>query len=79
MFSFRIIDTADGNQVIDHTLYTPYDSLTPIKMMEYIEVDKQIFAMERAKRQQKQVKYKWKFVKKFMHKLEYFFKTIKIN
>ena len=79
MFSFRIIDTADGNQVIDKTLYTPYDSLTPSKMMEYIEVDKQVFAMERAKRQQRQVKCKWKFVRKFLHKLEYLFRTIRIN
>ena len=29
MFNFRIINTADGNQIIDRNLKTPYDALTP--------------------------------------------------
>lgn len=29
MFNFRIITTADGNQIIDRNLKTPYDALTP--------------------------------------------------
>ena len=37
MFNFRIITTADGNQIIDRNLKTPYDALTPTQMMEYME------------------------------------------
>lgn len=46
MFDFRIIDTPDGNQVIDPSLKTPYDSLTPSKMIDYIEMDKQMTYMD---------------------------------
>ena len=42
MFNFRIIDTADGNQIIDRNLKTPYNALTPTQMLEYIEVDNQL-------------------------------------
>lgn len=33
MFNFRIIDTVDGNQIIDRNLKTPYNSLTPVQMV----------------------------------------------
>ena len=46
MFNFRLINTPDGNQTIDTTLKTPYDSITAIVMMEYIEVDNQLAYME---------------------------------
>lgn len=36
MFNFRIITTADGNQIIDRNLKTPYEALTPTQMVEYI-------------------------------------------
>lgn len=52
MFNFRIIDTQDGNQVIDTTLKTPYDVLTPFQMEEYIEVDTQLDYMDRMKRKE---------------------------
>ena len=39
MFNFRIIDTVDGNQIIDRQLKTPYNALTPTQMVEYMEVD----------------------------------------
>ena len=39
MFEFRIIETADGNQIIDMNLKTPYSTLTPVQMVEYMEVD----------------------------------------
>ena len=52
MFNFRIIDTQDGNQVIDTTLKTPYDALTPFQMEEYIEVDTQLDYMDRMKRKE---------------------------
>ena len=60
MFKFRLIDTPDGNQVIDKTLCTPYESLTAIQMVEYIEVDNQLAYMDRIDRKrQAQQKNKW--------------------
>ena len=53
MFNFRLINTPDGNQIIDTTLKTPYSSITPIEMMEYIEVDARLAYMERMERKQK--------------------------
>ena len=47
MFNFRIINTADGNQIIDRNIKTPYDALTPTQMMEYTELDNQMFFMDR--------------------------------
>ena len=46
MFDFRIINTPDGNQIIDPSLKTPYESLSLVKMIEYIEMDKQIAIMD---------------------------------
>jgi len=53
MFNFRIITCPDGTQVIDHSLKTPYSSLTPVQMEEYMEIDTQIAVMERLKRKAK--------------------------
>ena len=53
MFNFRLINTPDGNQIIDTTLKTPYDSITPIEMIEYMEVDARLEYMERMERKQK--------------------------
>ena len=47
MFNFRIIDTADGNQIIDRQLKTPYNVLTPSQMVEYTEMDNQLAYMDR--------------------------------
>lgn len=47
MFDFRIINTADGNQVIDRSLKTPYNALTPLQMVEYQEMDMQLAYMDR--------------------------------
>ena len=47
MFNFRLINTLDGNQIIDTTLKTPYSSLTPLQMVEYIEMDNQLAYMDR--------------------------------
>lgn len=70
MFNFRLINTADGNQIIDTTLKTPYDSITAVEMMEYIEVDNQLAYMERLERkQQREAERKQKFTYKFMHKV----------
>ena len=50
MFNFRIIDTADGNQIIDRNLKTPYNALTPIQMVEYLEMDNRLAYMDRLER-----------------------------
>lgn len=55
MFDFRLIETPDGNQVIDTTLKTPCDSLTPLQMVEYMEIDAHIARMERMERKKKRV------------------------
>lgn len=46
MFNFRIINLSDGNQVIRRDLKTPYDALTPIQMVEYVEMDVQLTIMD---------------------------------
>lgn len=50
MFDFRIIDTPDGNQIIDHNLKTPYNALTPLQMVEYLEMDNRLAYMDRMER-----------------------------
>ena len=53
MFEIRIIDTADGNQIIDRQLKTPYNALTPLQMMEYMEMDAQLSLMDRMERKKR--------------------------
>ena len=70
MFDFRLINTPDGNQIIDFTLKTPYSSLTPIQMVEYTEVDNRLAYMERMERKQaREAEHKRKFTYRFMHKV----------
>ena len=70
MFNFRLINTADGKQIIDTTLKTPYDSITPIEMIEYIEMDNQLEYMRRMERKQKrETERKRKFTYKLFHKV----------
>lgn len=54
MFNFRIIETTDGNQIIDRQLKTPYNALTPLQMMEYMEMDSQLAIMDRMERKARQ-------------------------
>lgn len=53
MFDFRIIDTPDGNQVIDRTLKTPCNALTPLQQVEYLEMDNRLAYMDRIERKAK--------------------------
>ena len=70
MFDFRLINTPDGNQIIDFTLKTPYSSITPLQMEEYIEIDNQLAYMERIERKQKrEAQHKQKLTYKFFHKV----------
>ena len=50
MFNFRIINLPDGNQIIDPSLKTPYNALTPLQMVEYQEMDVQLAYMDRMER-----------------------------
>ena len=50
MFNFRIIDTPDGNQIIDRNLKTPYKALTPLQMVDYLEIDNRLAYMDRVER-----------------------------
>ena len=50
MFNFRIIDTLDGNQIIDRNLKTPYKALTTLQMVEYLEMDNRLAYMDRVER-----------------------------
>ena len=70
MFDFRLINLPDGNQIIDTTLKTPYDSITAVEMLEYMEVDARLECMKRMERKQKrEVERKRKFTYRFMHKV----------
>ena len=53
MFGFRIIETTDGNQIIDTRITTPYSILTPVQMVEYMEVDTQFSLMARMERRKR--------------------------
>ena len=53
MFNFRIISTPDGNQIIDTSLKTPYDTLTPTEMIEYIEMDKNMAFMDQMEKKRR--------------------------
>ena len=50
MFDFRIIEMETGDQIIDRSLKTPYKALTPIQMVEYMEMDNRLAYMDRMKR-----------------------------
>lgn len=47
-FNFRIIKT-NGAEIIDSTLSTPYSSLTPMQMLDYINVENSLYFAERRK------------------------------
>lgn len=53
MFNFRIINTPDGNQIIDRTLKTPENSLTAVQMMEYMETESTLSYIDRMERKAK--------------------------
>lgn len=73
MFDFRIIDTPDGNQVIDRRLKTPYSALTAIQMVEYLEIDNRLAYMDRTERKARaEAERKQKFVRNPFYRLACF-------
>jgi len=70
MFEFRIIDTTDGNQIIDRNLKTPYNALTPLQMVEYLEMDNRLAYMDRIERKVRaEVERKRKLVRNPIYKM----------
>ena len=70
MFEFRIIELQDGNQVIDRNLKTPYEALTPLQMVEYVEMDAELAIMDAMERkQQKEAERKKKIVYRLARKV----------
>lgn len=51
-FDFRIIDMGNGMQVIEKSVKTPLDALTPEMQVEYMEVNGQIAFMERMRKKE---------------------------
>lgn len=50
MFNFRIIICANGTEIIDRHLKTPYNALTAVQMVEYMEMNNQLALMDRMER-----------------------------
>lgn len=50
MYDFRIITCADGSEIIDRSLKTPYSALTPTQMTEYQEMNVQLAISDRIER-----------------------------
>ena len=70
MFNFRLINLPNGNQLIDEGLKTPYNSLTPVEMVEYKEVEDALYYEEIQKRKHKrEAEHKRKFTYRFIHKV----------
>ena len=53
MFNFAIINTPDGNQVIDRTKQTPCDTLDSFQILEYMEVEEKLSRMDMLERKQR--------------------------
>lgn len=70
MFNFRLINLANGNQVIDKSLKTPYASLTPLQMIEYIEIDNKMAYIESIERKKiREIKNNQNFIFRLIHKI----------
>ena len=73
MFNFRIIDTPDGNQIIDRSLKTPYETLTALQMLEYAEMDERLAYMDRIEQNaRKEAEHKRKMARNPIYKLACF-------
>ena len=53
-FNFRIITTANGNQIIDTTQETLCDSMSAVEMLDYLQVEESLYFAERQRRKMKQ-------------------------
>ena len=70
MFDFRIITCADGTEIVDRTLKTPYNALTPLQMVEYMEMDAQIAIADRLERKERaETEHKRKISRNLLYRL----------
>lgn len=44
----------DGSQIIDRNLKTPYNALSPVQILEYEEMDTQLYIMDRMERRERE-------------------------
>lgn len=73
-FDFGIIICADGSEIIDRSIKTPYESLTPIQMMEYSEMENKILYMEVLKRRaQRESEQKRKVLRSLLYRVSCLF------
>ena len=73
MFDFRIILLADGNQIIDRNLKTPFKALTPLQMLEYIEMDMQLEIADIQKKKDLKKRKNQKLENNIIYKIACFF------
>lgn len=77
MFEFRIFHTADGNQIIDETLKTPYNALTLTQMLEYMEAyDKLTNKQSVERKKRREIKRKNSFFYKLKNKVTYIYNMV---
>lgn len=72
-FNFRIIQTANGCEVIDESLKTPFNSLEPSALVDYFNVENMLFAIHRDKQKETKTKNtftKQNYISRFFEKLK---------
>lgn len=70
MFKFRLIDMPNGIQIIDENLMTPYDSITPEQMIDYIRVEQAIDVIRIHKRNREVYNMReWKTIKAVLFRI----------
>lgn len=66
-FDFGILVCSDGTEIIDRNQRTFYHQLTPVQMVEYIEMDVQLELMDRLEQKaREEAEHKRKFVKSIL-------------
>lgn len=69
-FDFGIVICSDGTEIIDRRQRTFYHQLTPVQMVEYIEMDIQLELMDRLERKARaEAQYKRKLTNNFLWKI----------
>ena len=77
MFDFRIIICSDGTEIIDTSLKTPYEALTPVQMVEYMQMHTQLSIMEQLKRKSRaEAEHKQKLARNPLYRLACMFGLI---
>lgn len=69
-FDFGIVICSDGTEIIDRKQRTFYHQLTPVQMVEYIEMDIQLELMDRLEwKAKKEAQHKRNFANNFLWKI----------